>query len=140
MARFLEKMHAGPDHRGVICGEIVRMEKQRNPAAGLIADAGGLRRVIGPCKQDFCPVFFRRHDNLALGRGQGGVADQGKAEYPSVPGNRLVVIAHDERDYADVAAYAAGPSGGGGGALEPRFTLRRIMPKLAPPVAKANAK
>ena len=97
-AGFLKKLDSSPKKRGVIPGKIIGVQKQKNPATGLVADCGEFGVVLRPGQHEAaatrCDVRARRrHEDPTLARGERSILNQAKAQHAYVVSNRLVVIA-----------------------------------------------
>jgi len=98
VAGFLEKLDSSPKKRGVIPGKIIGVQKQKNPATGLVADCGEFGVVLRPGQHEAAATRCgararRRHEDPTLARGERSILNQAKAQHAYVVSNRLVVVA-----------------------------------------------
>ena len=92
-------------HARVVAGEIVGVEEQGDAAAAGIADPGGLLGG-GGLRQEQPRLAVARgcEQDPALAAAQVGVLDHQEAKRPRVPGDRLVIVAHQEGHGAEMPA------------------------------------
>jgi hypothetical protein len=85
----------------VIPGEIVGVQKQKNPSPGLATDCGKLGVVLRPGQQEASAArrdvrARRRHENPTLARGERSILNEAKAQHACIVSDRLVVIADEQ--------------------------------------------
>ena len=103
MARRFFEVRARSGQSCVVAGEVVGVQEEADPAAVLVADHGCLhrRRRLGK-QQAEARVARRRHPHPALAAAAVGVFQQFETQRIAIPGDRLVVVAHDQRDHRDM--------------------------------------
>src|SRR5690349_4134270 len=91
--------HSLFQHRAVVACEIVCLQEEEDPPAGLPADRRFLIGIRGAGEQQRRRTLaLRRHDNPALVAAELCIFDKGEAELSRVEVDRLVVVAHEDRD------------------------------------------
>jgi hypothetical protein len=81
VARRLKKVDAVFNHACMIAGKIIGLEKQHDPAAGLVSDCGALLFAIGAGEEEARALATRRgDDDPPLAPAQGRVLQQREAK------------------------------------------------------------
>ena len=86
----------------VIAPEVIGMEKEKNAAAGLVADGEGLFGSGGFGEEESGPAGFRGSDeNPTLVVGEWSVLEEVEAEFLGVELESLIVVADDNGEVSD---------------------------------------
>src|SRR5690606_18323278 len=80
-----------------VAREIVRLDEEAHAPAGLVADPGPLRVAVGLREQQPRAAALGRNDDPALAAAQRRVAHERESELAGEPGDRLVVVADNQR-------------------------------------------
>lgn len=88
---------------GMIAGEVIGLQKQENPAAGLVADGSGLAVSFGAGKQKAGAAAWCCDRDPALGA-LGNILDQIKAQLPDIKRKGAVIVGHHKGKGGDAAS------------------------------------
>lgn len=89
----------------MIAREIIGLEKEENPPARLVADVRTLSVAFRPRQQKARPAPATHHDPT-LTVPERLVLDKRQSEAAAVSGDRLVVVAHEQRERGNPSARA----------------------------------
>lgn len=108
--RRFEKGYTRLCERLVIAAKIFRLQKERHPAAGLVADGRLLGRPVGLRQQQCRAAAPRRDTHPSSGVRQFRIVQKLKAERAAVEVDCRVIIRHDQRDRGDARGHPAAPA------------------------------
>ena len=96
--------------RGMVALEVIRVEKEKHPAAGLRSDRPSLAFVGRSRKQQAAPTrTLRRHDDPAFPRVDRRVLHERETQLPREVRDGFVVIADDQSHQAETLSQCGSP-------------------------------